>query len=82
MHSQDFAPRIYDHGMAVGPAVTGMLAALSGGNDVRLVFDRPSPQEDFPMRPSRSNGERRRNEQDVDRPKGSIQFRKPDIVTN
>jgi hypothetical protein len=67
-HLNDLAPGIDQHAVAPGATAIGMVAALGRRQHIALVFNRPRPQQNFPVRAARGVGEGRRHHQQAHSP--------------
>src|ERR1043166_1800234 len=82
--SQDPAPGIDDHRMAIGLKTRGTLAELIRSNYKSLIFDRAGAQQRLPMRAACVGGESRGNKNDLGGlgREASVEFGKAQIVAD
>ena len=80
----DLPPWIDDHAVPPGVPSSGVSPELGRSQNVRLVFDGPRSQQDFPMRPARRDGEGGRDGENPAPLAGvvAVEFRKPQVLSD
>ena len=81
-HGQDFAPGVDNHAVAEGAAAVFVQAALSGRQNVALVFHRTGAQQQFPMRLAGGVGEGGGQQKRVKPALGAEKFGEAQVVAN